>query len=282
MGIDYGRWAFNNSKLVSFLIAVLVIGGIFAYYEMSKLEDPEIKVRQALIIGVYPGASAHQVELEMVDPIEKSIKQMNSVYTVESYCYADMCIMTVELINTVPVEELEQQWDIMRRKVSATRLPEGVSSVTVRDDFGDVFGMFYAITGDGLSDRQLSDYAEFIKRELSGVDGVGRIDIYGKRTECINISLHEDKMANLGVAPLEVIQTLNGQNASVYSGYYRAGDNRIRVTVNDKYRNVDDIASLIIQGHEKDQVRLSDLAGSYPTTNPYVQLCNTTGSRHWD
>ena len=260
MGIDYGRWAFNNSKLVSFLIAVLVIGGIFAYYEMSKLEDPEIKVRQALIIGVYPGASAHQVELEMVDPIEKSIKQMNSVYTVESYCYADMCIMTVELINTVPVEELEQQWDIMRRKVSATRLPEGVSSVTVRDDFGDVFGMFYAITGDGLSDRQLSDYAEFIKRELSGVDGVGRIDIYGKRTECINISLHEDKMANLGVAPLEVIQTLNGQNASVYSGYYRAGDNRIRVTVNDKYRNVDDIASLIIQGHEKDQVRLSDLA----------------------
>ena len=260
MGIDYGRWAFNNSKLVSFLIAVLVVGGLFAYYEMPKLEDPEIKVRQALVVGVYPGASAHQVELEMVDPIEKSIKQMNTVYTVESYCYADMCIMTVELINTVPEEELEQQWDIMRRKISATRLPEGVSSVTVRDDFGDVFGMFYAITGEGLSDRQLSDYAEFIKRELSAVDGVGRIDIYGKRTECINISLRQDKMANLGVAPLEVLQTLNGQNASVYSGYYHAGDNRIRVTVNDKYRSVDDIASIIIQGHEKDQVRLSDLA----------------------
>ena len=89
MEMDYGRWAFKNSKLVSFLIAVLVIGGIFAYYNMSKLEDPEIKVRQALVVGVYPGASAHQVELELVDPLEKSIRQMNTVYTVQSYCYAD-------------------------------------------------------------------------------------------------------------------------------------------------------------------------------------------------
>ena len=260
MEMDYGRWAFKNSKLVSFLIAVLVIGGIFAYYNMSKLEDPEIKVRQALVVGVYPGASAHQVELELVDPLEKSIRQMNTVYTVQSYCYADMCIITVELLSTVGEDELEQQWDMLRRKVGATVLPPGVRSVSVRDDFGDVFGMFYAVTGDGLSDRQLSDYAEFIKRELGTVEGVGRIEIYGKRTECINVSIHQDKMANLGIAPIEILQTLNGQNESVYSGYYHAGNHRIRVTVNDKYRNVDDIANLIIQGHEQDQVRLGDIA----------------------
>ena len=260
MEIDFGRWAFKNSKLVSFLIAVLVMGGIFAYYDMSKLEDPELKVRQALVVGVYPGASAHQVELELVDPLEKNIRQMSSVYAVQSYCYTDMCIMNVELQSTVPVDELEQQWDLLRRKVGATTLPQGVRSVTVRDDFGDVFGMFYAITGEGLTDRQLSDYAEFIKRELGALEGVGRIDIYGKRTECINVSLRQDKMGNLGVSPLEVLQTLNGQNENVYSGYYHAGDYRIRVTVDDKYRTVEDIASLIIQGHEKDQVRLSDLA----------------------
>ena len=260
MEIDFGRWAFKNSKLMSFLIAVLVMGGVFAYYDMSKLEDPEIKVRQALVIGVYPGASAHQVELEVVDPLEKSIRQMSTVYTVQSNCYADLCIMTVELQSNVPEDQLEQQWDILRRKVQATPLPSGVRSLTVRDDFGDVFGMFYAVTGEGLSDRQLSDYAEFIKRELGAVDGVGRIDIYGKRTECINVSIHQDKMANLGIAPIEVIQTLNGQNENVYSGYYHASDHRIRVTVNDKYRNVEDIASLIIQGHEQDQVRLGDLA----------------------
>ena len=260
MDFDFGHWAFKNSKLVTFLIAMLVMGGVFAYYDMSKLEDPEIKVRQALVVGIYPGASAHQVELELVDPLEKSIRQMSSIYTVQSNCYADMCIITVELQSTVPENELEQQWDILRRKVQATALPSGVRSVSVRDDFGDVFGMFYAVTGDGLTDRQLSDYAEFIKRELGAVDGVGRIEIYGKRTECINVSMHQDKMANLGIAPIEVIQTLNGQNESVYSGYYHAGDHRLRVAVNDKYRSVDDIAGLIIQGHEQDQVRLGDLA----------------------
>ena len=260
MTIDFGRWAFNNSKLISFIIAVLMIGGILAYYDMSKLEDPEIKVRQALVVGVYPGASAHQVELEVVDPLEKSIMQMNTVYSVQSYSYADMCILTVELLSTVPEDELEQQWDILRGKVQATELPSGVRGVSVRDDFGDVFGMFYAVTGDGLTDRQLSDYAEFVKRELSNIDGVGRVDIYGKRTECINVSIHQEKMANLGISPIEVIQTLNGQNESVYSGYYHAGDHRLRVSVNDKYRSVEDIASLIIQGHEQDQVRLGDLA----------------------
>ncbi len=260
MKLDLSSWAFKNIKLINFLVAVLAVGGIFAYYDMPKLEDPEIKVRQALVVGVYPGASAHQVELELVDPLEKSIRQMNTIYSVQSLCYADMCIITVEQQSTVPAEELEQQWDILRRKVAATPLPSGVSSVTVKDDFGDVFGMFYAITGDGLNDRELSDYAELVKRELSRVDGVGRIDIYGKRDECINVSIRHDKMANLGVSPLEVVHTLTGQNETVYSGYYEAGDQRIRVSVNDKYRTPDDIASLIIQGHEQDQVRLGDLA----------------------
>ena len=260
MDMDFGRWAFNNSKLVMFLIAVLVMGGLFAFYDLPKLEDPEIRVRQALVIGVYPGASAHQVELELVDPLEKSIRQMNSIYTVQSNCYADLCIITVELLSDIPEAQLEQEWDILRRKVAATSLPSGVRAVSVRDDFGDVFGMFYAITGEGLSDRQLSDYAEFIKRELSTIDGVGRIDIYGKRTECINVNIHQDKLANLGIAPVEVILTLNGQNESVYSGYYHANDHRIRVMVNDKYRDIEDISNLIIQGHEQDQVKLGDLA----------------------
>ncbi|MBO4905574.1 MAG: efflux RND transporter permease subunit [Bacteroidaceae bacterium] len=260
MKFDLSSWAFKNIKLINFLVAVLIMGGIFAYYDMSKLEDPEIKVRQALVIGIYPGASAHQVELEVVDPLEKSIRQMNTIYSVQSYSYADMCILVVEQQSTVPADELEQQWDILRRKVAATPMPNGVRSITVKDDFGDVFGMFYAITGEGLNDRELSDYAELVKRELGRLEGVGRVDIYGRRTECINVSISHDKMANLGVSPLEVVQTLRGQNETVYSGYYEAGDERIRVSVNDKYKTPQDIAGLIIQGHEQDQVRLGDLA----------------------
>ena len=262
MNLDFGKWAFDNTKLVSFIIAVLMVGGIYAYYDMSKLEDPELKVRQALVVGVYPGASAHQVELEMVDPLEKSIRQTPDVHSVQSMCYADMAIMTVELASTVPNEELEQHWDIMRRKVDAARtsLPSGVSAVQVKDDFGDVFGMFYALTGDGLSDRGLSDYAEYMKREISLIEGISRVDIYGKRSECIDVNLHQDKLAHLGVLPVEVIQTLNGQNAAVYAGYYINGQQRVRVQVSDKAMTIDEIKNLIIQGHEADQLRLCDLA----------------------
>jgi multidrug efflux pump subunit AcrB len=259
MKFDFGKWAFDNNRLVSFLVAVLLLGGAYSYYIMPKLEDPEIKVRQALVVGVYPGASAHQVELEMVDPLEKSIRQMKDIHHVESYCFADMAILTVELESTVKGAALEQTWDILRRKVNSADVPNGVR-LAVKDDFGDVFGMFYALTGDGLSDRDLSDYAELLKRELSTIDGVSRIDIYGKRTECINVSIHQDRLAALGVTPMEVLSTLNGQNSTAYSGYLRAGDLRVRVTVNDKYRTAEDIANLLIAGHEGDQIRLRDIA----------------------
>ena len=229
---------------------------------MPKLEDPAVRVKQALVVATYPGASAHQVELELTDPIEKSIRQMPDIDHIESSSYADMTIITVELHPTVKDDELEQQWDLLRRKVENIKpsLPKGSQVMTVADDFGDVYGMFYALTGDGLSDRQLSDYAELIKREVLAIDGVTRVDIYGKRPECININLKEEKMANLGVLPTEVIQTLNGQNATSYAGYYDNGTRRIRVTVDDKFRSVEDIANMLIAGHDDDQLRIRDIA----------------------
>lgn len=260
MKIDFGKWAIDNGKLVSFLVAVFIIGGILSYYVLPKFEDPEIKVRQALVIGVYPGASAHEVELQLVDPLEKAIRQLPDITTIESSSFADMCLIMLDLDTTVPEDELEQHWDILRRKVQNAALPEGVESVQVLDDFGDVFGMFYAITGDGLSDRELSDYAEFIERELTLVGGVKRIEVYGKRSECINLKLNQNRMANLGVSPVEVIETLNGQSSSVYSGYFENGNKRIRVSVGGRTAGVNDVSELIVKGHENDQIRIKDLA----------------------
>jgi len=258
--MDYGKWALNNTKLVSFMIAVFIIGGFMSYREMSKLEDPAIKVRQAMIVTTYPGASAHQVELEVTDRLEKAIREVASVDNVQSQSMNDLSIITVELLTTT--KDIEQQWDIVRRKVTNAQrlLPEGVSPPIVRDDFGDVYGMFYALTGDGLEDIELSDYAELMKRELMEIDGVCRVDIYGQRSQCINIELLPDKMANLGVMPVEVIQTLNGQNKTVYSGYYENGTNRIRVSVNDRFNNSEDIGNMIIQGHDDKQLRIRDIA----------------------
>ncbi len=258
--MNLSKWALDNTKLVNFAIVVFIIGGILSYRSMSKLEDPAIKVRQAMIVTTYPGASAHQVELEVTDPIEKAVREVAEVDNVESKSMNDLSIITVELLTTTT--NIEQSWDMVRRKVTGVQanLPSGAYPSVVRDDFGDVYGMFYALTGDGLNDKELSDYAELIKRELMEIDGVCRVDIYGKRNQCINIELQQDKMANLGVMPTEVIQTLNGQNKTVYAGYYDNGNNRVRVSVSDRFNNTDDIANMLIQGHNNDQLRIGDIA----------------------
>lgn len=260
--MDIGKWALGNSKLINFIIVCLIVGGIFSYNSMSKLEDPAIKVKQAMVVTTFPGASAHEVELEVTDKLEKSIREMSGISNIQSQSMNDLSLITVELETTVDDDLVEQKWDLLRRKVSNVQgsLPSGCNNSIIKDDFGDVYGMFYALSCEGMSDKELSDYAELIKRNLQEINGVSRIDIYGKRNQCINISLQQDKMSNLGVMPTEVIQTLNGQNKTVYSGYYDNGTNRVRVTVNDKFKTPEDIGNMLIRGHNDDQLRISDIA----------------------
>ena len=269
MEFDFSRWGLNNRKLVSFFVAILVLGGIISYYIMPKLEDPAIKVKQAMVVTTYPGASAHEVELEVTDRLEKAIREMSGIDNVQSQSMNDLSLITVELQTTIKDEDVEQYWDILRRKVSnaALSLPSTASTPIVRDDFGDVYGMFYALTADGLSDQEMSDYAELVKRNVADIDGVSRVEIYGQRKECIYIEMRQDKMANLGVMPVEVIQTLNNQNRTTYSGYYDNGTHRVRVTVDDRFKHVEDIANMIVQGHDDEQLRIRDVARVY---NGYV------------
>ena len=114
--MNYSKWALHNSKLINFLVVILVVGGLLSYNSMSKFEDPAIKVKQAMVITTYPGASAHQVELEVTDPLEKSIREMASINNIQSSSYADLSLINVELHSTVPDDEVEQQWDLLRRK----------------------------------------------------------------------------------------------------------------------------------------------------------------------
>ena len=259
--MDLGKWAFDNKKLVYFLVAVLLVGGILSAYDMSKLEDPEVKVKMAMVVATRPGASAHEMEMEVTEPLEKNIRTIGEVDNVASWSYNDLAILQVEMKTTVPDDEIEQCWDMLRRKVSdaAAGLPDG-TSVKVQDDFGLVFGMMYALTGDGADERRLSDYARLIQRELTDIEDVGRVTIYGEREECINIEMLPERMATLGVSPAEVLTTLQGQNGIYYAGYYDNGPKRVRVTVNDKFREVEQIRNMIIQGHEDDQFRLGDVA----------------------
>lgn len=256
------EYALKNRALIYFFIVVLVVGGIYSFMTMSKLEDPAITVKQALVITAYPGASSYQVELEVTDLLEKSIRSMGDLDHVESRSMDDVSYILVELASTVPLDELQQNWDILRRKVAnvQSQLPQGARPSLVMDDFGDVYGMFYAMTSDGFGYQEMMDYAQLVRRTMLDIEGVSGVDIYGERQSCINIDILEDKMANLGVHPAELILTLNNQNQTVYSGYYDSGEKRVRVGVNGNFRNIEDIRDLLIRGHEEDNIRLGDVA----------------------
>lgn len=255
-------YALGNRAIVKFFIAVLVAGGLFAFWQMSKMEDPEIRVKQAVVVTVYPGASAHEVELKVSDVLEKAIRSMGDVDYVESKSMNDVSLITVNLLSTVPDAEIEQKWDLLRRKVNdaQAKMPEGAVPSVVQDDFGDVYGMFYALTSDGFDDQELMNYAWMIQRELQNIEGVSKVLLYGERKPCVNIDIDQNKVAVLGVHPSEILMTLNGQNKSVYSGYFDSAGKRLRVEISDSYRTIDDIRNLIIQGHENDQLRLRDIA----------------------
>lgn len=271
--MDFGKWAFINRKLVYFLVAVLLLGGAWSCYEMSKLEDPEVKVKLAMVVTTYPGASAHQVEMEVTDVLEKQIRTMGDIDNVESYSYNDLSIIQVELRSTISNDQVEQCWDRLRRKVhdAESHLPEGASIPVTKEDFSAVYGMFYALTSDGLSERDLSRYAELVKREVASLDGVDRVEIYGEQKDCIHIRLLQDKMSSLGVLPAEVLATLRGQNRTSYAGYYDNGDQRIRVTVADRFQTVADIRRMLVQGHEDDQLLISDIADVEKSTETPVR-----------
>lgn len=256
------EFAFKNKIPFYFFLIVLALGGVLSFRSMSKLEDPEIKVKEALVVTVYPSASAHEVELEVTDVLEKAIGTMGDLKQTESRSEPDYSEITVELDPTVDPDEIEQKWDILRRKVNraAAELPSGAQHPIVVDDFGDVYGLFYAMTSDGFSYEEMHDYGLLVKKEIEDIPSVKRVEIYGDRNPCININIKQDRMASLGVHPAEVLSTLRDQNETVYAGYFETGSERIRVDVNNDFDNLNDIRNLIIQGHENDQVRLGDIA----------------------
>ncbi len=260
--MNIGKWALKNSYLVSYFVAILLIGGCFTYHNISKLEDPAISVPQAVVVTVFAGGTPHEVELQVTDRLEKAIFSMKGVDFVESRSSANLSILSVNIETTIGDDEREQYWDLLRRCVGDVQrdLPDGVTTSVVIDSYGDVFGMFYALTSDGFSPQEMGEYAEMFKREALGVEGVSKVELYGIAQPVINVSIYEDRMATLGVSPLEIIQALKGQNQAVYAGNFESGEQRIRVNISDRYRTAEQLGEVVIIGHQGDQMRLRDVA----------------------
>jgi multidrug efflux pump subunit AcrB len=276
------EWALKNRLLIYFLVGAMTVGGVLSFLRMGKMEDPELVVRIAQVVTVYPGASAYEVELQVTDPLEKAIRSMSGIGTVESKSSADLSILQVTLDVTLPEKEIQQHWDMLRRKVNdlVPSLPAEANTPVVMDDFGDVYGLFYVLTVDGFSDADFNDHVDKIRRELYAVKGVGKVATFGEQKPCVYIDIRQDRLAHLGVHFYELLLTIRNQNRMVYPGYFNSGDRRIRLHVTDSYADIADIGNLLIRGHENDQLRLKDIADVHAgIVEPERQMMRYDGQR---
>jgi multidrug efflux pump subunit AcrB len=195
------------------MVAAIMIAGVLSFMQMPKLEDPAVAVKQAMVVAVYPGASAHEVELKVAQLLEDELRAMPGVKKVKTECSSGMAMLTVEYKMTVPEKEMEQRFDLLRRKMGdiSAKLPQGCYSPMVIDDMMDVYGIFYAFTSDGYDYPELYKYAKYIRRALLEVKGVKRINIVGNRDEVINIVLSKEQIARNGILPTQIMAALLGR-----------------------------------------------------------------------
>ncbi len=244
------------------LAVFVILAGVLSFIQMPKLEDPAVAVKQAMVVVPYPGAGAHQMELEVAQLMEDELRNLPDVKKIKSECKNGMAMLTVEFQMTVLLEDLEQHFDLLRRKVDdlKPRLPQGCYDPVVVDDMMDVYGIFYAFTGDGYSYPELYQYARLLRRELMNVKGVKRINIVGNRDEVINIVLSKDKIARNGVLPTQIMMALQNAGKTVNSGDYQTGGDRLHIRVGEAVKDEEDIRRLLIGTFDGKQVRLGDVA----------------------
>ena len=243
-------------------VGAIIIAGILSFIQMPKLEDPAVSAKQAMVVVPWPGASAHEMELEVAQMMEEELRALPNVKKVKTQCSNSTAMFTVEFKMTVLNKELEQHFDLLRRKVSdaAAKLPQGCYSPVVIDDMMDVYGIFYALTADGYSYGRMYEYAKYLRRELSDVEGVKRINIAGNRDEMINIIISKEQISRNGIIPTQIAMALQSAGKTVNAGRYLASDERIAVYVDSDVENEDDIRDLLIRSADGKEMRLGDVA----------------------
>lgn len=244
------------------LMAAILVAGVLSFVQMPKLEDPAVSAKQAMVVVPWPGASAHEIELEVAQLMEDELRALPDVNKVKTECSNGSAMFTVEFRMTVPEKELEQYFDLLRRKVNdaASRLPQGCYSPVVVDDMMDVYGIFYALTADGYDYPEMYKYAKYIRRELLSVKGVKRINIIGNRDEVINIILSKEQITRNGIVPTQIMSALQTAGKKVNAGKYRSGDERIALYVGSSVESEEDIRNMLIQTLDGKRIRLGDIA----------------------
>ncbi len=253
-----------KNKVISWLfIVILAIGGVTSFLELGRLEDPAFTIKDAMIVATYPGATSKEVEEELTYPLEKEIRKLPYIDRITSTSSNGMSQIMVSMKMDYGPDELPQIWDEMRRKINDLQptLPQGVQSLQIIDDFGDVYGVMLMLTGDDYDYVELKRYADYLRREIELVDGVGKVDIAGDQQEMLFVEISLDRLASLNLDMNVVSGLLNQQNNVVSAGEVMVNGESLVIRPSGTLNTVQALENLIIHGRDTGNlIRLKDVA----------------------
>lgn len=257
-----------RNQTVSWMIVLLLIsGGILSFLDLGRLEDPAFTLKQAVVVTVYPGASALEVEEEVTLPLENAIQQLPYVDRIRSISNSGLSQIEVEMKSIYRKDDLAQIWDEMRRKINdlSGSLPPGVQAPIINDDFADVYGVFLVVTGEGYDYDELADYTDFLRRELVLVEGVGKVTVGGRRTEQVIIEVDRSKLTASGFSPSQIEGLLGAQNLVSDAGHLRVGDEYLRISTQPQGGTdpMSQLGGLLLGSSSGQLVYLADVARIY-------------------
>ncbi|MCT4627572.1 efflux RND transporter permease subunit [Halodesulfovibrio sp.] len=261
--MNLAELSIKKRAITQFVVLLLFIAGAYSYFQMGKLEDPEFTLKTAIVITQYPGASTVQVEEEVTDVLETAIQQMESLKHVRSMSRPGLSVVWVDIQESKRARELPQIWDDLRKKMRdvTPTLPPGVRAPMVKDDFGDVYGVFLTVTSDGFSYAELKKQVDELRKELLLVKNVAKVEIWGAQRECIYVDMSSTSLAERGIPPASVFNALDKQNIVIDSGNINIGRERLRLAVNGEFNSVEAVGNLIIsRGASDKMVLLRDIA----------------------
>jgi len=255
------RASIERRLVVLFLCLLVAVAGVFAYFRIGKLEDPTFTIKTAVVTAVYPGATAYEVESEVASRIEDAVQAMGEIKHIRSHCMPGMAIIYVDIKDKYTSAYLPQIWDVLRQKLVDVQpyMPAGCT-VMINNDFGDVYGQYYALIGDGYTMKELWDYADFLKKQLVLVPNVASVKVLGEQSECVYVEFSTNRLSSLGISPQAIIQVLNQQNTLSAVGNTLQGARFVRVSPTSSITTVDDIGDLVIGGAGGKLVRLREVA----------------------
>jgi len=263
MSLEIARSAIERPVNTWLLVLLCLIGGLWGLNTVGRLEDPTFTIKQALVITSYPGATAVEVEQEVTELLESSIQQLPQIKKITSKSKPGVSEITVEIKDTYGKNTMPQVWDELRRKVNDVQkdLPQGTHPSLVNDDFGDVYGIFYAVTAPDFSTKEILDLSTFLRRELLTVPNVAKVETVGERTETIYIEIASDRVTRLGLSTQQILGIVQSENTVADAGTVTLDGMRIRIISGEGFDSLKEIENLRIgKAGTIEQISLMDIA----------------------